>query len=786
MSNNINPSRGESEDDLSGYLNIYLDETDEQLDELVETMLVLEKDPQDESSLNAAFRLLHSMKGASGLMGFDQITVLTHHLETRFERLRSGRIQLDRTTVNLTLRCIDFLRQCNGRLRDGIDLSTPDELLEELHELEARAEEEVKAEIAEAGVAQPKAFAGSSSQATDSAPTDYTLPDLGTDYHIVIQFAADLQLKDLKAQSIATRLRSLGEIKATRPDLDDLESVLDLSQFDVILNTVHPHDQIIDFAVVEGVDRVEIRIPKDPDSPPIASWEPKSKPKPAVATASVPAPQIPPPSDKSEVSEDDQRRTDMPTKASGAKVVDTMRVDTERLDNLMNLAGELVVNRAQFIQVSEEIGPGLRKSGGAARSREFCDALTRTIGKLKREHAINAAGDWAPHIRELESGLHLMQEHTRVWEETRRCFGRLDEAIDQLSRVSDGLQRGVLGTRMVPVGPLFNRFKRVIRDLSQERDKQVELVIDGEATELDKRMIDVLGDPLVHLVRNSIDHGLETTDQRIAAGKPPISNIYLSARHRGNHVFITVRDNGRGIDVNKIRASLVKKNIKSREQAEAMSTADVIASIFHPGFSTADTVTDISGRGVGMDIVQSRIQEISGTIDITTVEGQGTTFTLKMPLTLAIVGSLLVRIHGSVFAIPKDDVREIVSIANSAIIDIRGMQTFEVRGEYMPLVCINKLFDWHHPKKSTATPSENSEIVILQSGGYPMGLRVDHSIGSQDVVIKSLEENFIGIDGLAGASILGNGEVALMLDVSALSKIAETNSRVPTEQPTLR
>ncbi len=772
-SSNYDPG-DEAEDDLAGYLNIYLDETEEQLDDLIETMLVLEQEPQNEVSLNGAFRLLHSMKGAAGMMGFDQITVLTHHLETRFERLRSGRIELDRITMNLTLRCIDFLRECNGRLRAGNELSTPDVLLEELRELEERAEKQVQSEIA------------------DEA---YHLPDLGADYHLLICFQRHVQLKDLKFQTVVARLGNLGEIKATRPDLDDSDSVLDMDSFDVILNTIHPHEQMLEAVRLDGVQRVELRVPRDADAEPLAVWEltpvvaqdatevavaiiaaePPVIETPVINTPATPLPSIER-SQPEHTAEPEKAST--PTKSASGKVVETVRVDIDRLDSLMNLAGELVVNRAQFIQVSEEIGPGLRKSSTVTRSREFCDSLVRTIAKLKehQEQSSAAGAEWTTHIRELESGLQLMQANAKIWEDSRRCFSHLDEAIDQLSRVSDSLQRGVLGTRMIPVGPLFNRFKRVIRDLSQERGKQVDLVIDGESTELDKRMIDALGDPLVHLVRNSIDHGLETIEKRIAAGKSPAGMISLSAKHRGNHVYIMVRDDGGGINVDKIRKSLVSKHGMTVEQADRLSADEVIQTIFQPGFSTADSITDVSGRGVGMDIVRARVEELSGSIEIETVLGEGTTFTLKMPLTLAIIGSLLVRIRGIVFAIPKDDVREIVSIATDKIISVNGKQTFAVRGEYTPLVCINTLFRWNQ-SSSMSEPvsppaSGHTEIAILQSGGRPMGLRVDQSIGSQDVVIKSLEENFVGIQGLAGASILGNGAVALMLDVAALQKMA--------------
>ncbi len=784
-------------DDLSQYLQMYVDETEEQLDDLVETMLVLEEYPHDDASLSAAFRLLHSMKGAAGMMGFDQITVLTHHLETRFERLRSGRIELDRVTMNLTLRCIDFLRQCNERLRQNADLATPDVLLKELRELEERTEHELAVE-SQRHVATDETQDTAVSDVRPREPTaeESTSPDvsisldLGTDYHVVIHINAHVTLKEIKARSVASLLDDLGEIKATRPDLAELEEAHELLVFDVILFTEHSPQRIIEVALVDGVDAIDVRQPRDSEAPSIAT----SRDRPQAVAPSTSEPDGPETEGDSIAGKDPgegSAQTDVPPestspKATGNKISETMRVDIDRLDQLMSLAGELVVNRAQFVQVAADIGIGLRRLRSVNRASDFRDTLTRTIERLRsgsREPSVEG-DDWSSLIQELESGRETLEQQNAVWEESRRHFGRLDDAIDQLSRVSDSLQRGVLGTRMVPVGPLFNRFKRVVRDLCQDRNKQVALLLDGESTELDKRMIDALGDPLVHLVRNSIDHGMKSTDERIAAGKPAEGTVSLSAQHRGNHVYIVIQDDGGGIDDAKIRKRLVDRGILDQNTAAQLSRSEAIRYIWHPGFSTAEQVTDVSGRGVGMDIVRSRITELAGTIETESTLGVGTTFMLKLPLTLAIISSLMVRIRGIVFAIPKDDVREIVLIPDDEIISIQGTRTFEVRGQYVPLITVDELFDWNRPESEATEETAGTEdqhfdfsrtmteIAILQSGDRMMGLKVDRSIGSQDVVIKSLSENFINIDGFAGASILGNGSVALMLDVAALLKMA--------------
>jgi two-component system chemotaxis sensor kinase CheA len=328
---------------------------------------------------------------------------------------------------------------------------------------------------------------------------------------------------------------------------------------------------------------------------------------------------------------------------------------------------------------------------------------------------------------------------------------------------------------MVPVAPLFNRFKRVVRDIALELGTKVRLELRGEKTELDKRMIDQLGDPLVHLVRNAIDHGIEPADVRARRGKPETGTIALEAAHSGNNVYITVRDDGGGLNAEKIRQRIVERGLATADVATGLAERDVIEHIWHPGFSTADSVSDISGRGVGMDIVKTRIAELNGAIDVQHAAGRGTTFTVRLPLTLAIIRSLLFRLRHGMFAVPIENVREIVSVPVDQIITIQGRQTFDVRGEFIPLVDIDDVFEWHAtgsapPESAGAADcarSQSENVVILHSAEKTIGLKVDELQGGQDIVIKSLAENFIPIRGLSGASILGDGSVCLLLDVGA-------------------
>ena len=821
-------------DALAEYLPIYLDETDEQLDDLVETLLVLEQQPGDKDSLSAAFRLLHSIKGASGMLGLDQITTLTHHLETRFERLRSGKTTLDRSTMNLTLRCVDFLRDCNEQLRSGDPLPVAEALLGQLRQLESEtAAEEDRQQRSESKPAAPPEVSDLVSEITSMPPEQFAQgkiaqgpielgkvevgkvaeepiensrsvsesaaassgdrqPDQTGDgdrepdgndaldgdsaidgneptpqtYHLVLRFGDELDREaavQLANQSVDAAAGA-GAILATRPEREDFADQIDHS-LDIIVQTTLSPDQLIDLTEHRSIQSLEVRVPREPDTDPLAvrersvtqsqSAEAKVETEPMRAEsmpaesepASVPSPEpAPEPAPEPPVAPEVVAPPVVPpVVASGRtaatappKVNETMRVDLQRLDELMNLAGELVVNRAQFVQVAEDV-----------------------------------AGDSPAHGR-----------HS-PW------AARLDEAVDRLTRVSDSLQRGVLGTRMVPVGPLLGRFKRVVRDLTDEVDKDIDLVITGDSTELDKRMIDALGDPLMHLIRNSVDHGIETKSDRIAAGKPPRGTIRLSADHSGNKVSITIADDGGGIDVRRIREKLVQKGLATSSAAAAMPVDDVIDSIFMPGFSTAASVTDISGRGVGMDIVRSRIGDLSGEVSVQSEAGQGTTFTITLPLTLAIVGSLLIQIGEVTFGIPTDGVREIVSVDRDRIETVGGRPMFDVRGQYLPMFEIDEIFDWHCPPRSSTKDTRSStkdtrgstndtrvstavQIVVLQSGQTRLGLRVDRAIGSRDVVIKSLSDHLTAIAGLAGATILGDGQVALMLDVGSLRTLTRS------------
>jgi two-component system chemotaxis sensor kinase CheA len=811
---------GDLSDDMAQYLQTFLDETEEQLDDLVENMLALERDATSTDDLNEAFRLIHSIKGSAGMMGFDSITMLTHHLENRFERFRSGLAQLDAPTMNLVLRCIDFLRQCNNRLRNREQLDSSVELLDELKRLEEQSVDRI-AEQLEPSAETPQTSATQELQSTSA--------QLGSDHalgeslvRMAVRFQPGLPLTDLKAQLIVSRLSRLGDVKSTQPDLDYLSDEEPFEGFEVCIETAEDLEQLRSAADVDGVQAIEFAgVQPDETSPSAAdqavSASDKSTAEHASLSTATDQQEIPPDQDNDvnldaphQVSDTlpdaiasnepiakptpvEQTSVSISQKASPqiapaekvtTKVAETMRVDIDRLDNLMNLAGELVVNRARFVQISGQINPALRKASMINRVRDFSDSLRHAIKHMESDEV--GERDWSTQVQQLRAGLELMDEQALVWDNGRHCFNQMSEAIDQLSRVSHSLQRGVLDTRMVPVGPLFGRFKRIVRDLSNQRGKKVDLLIRGEHTELDKRMIDELGDPLMHLVRNSLDHGMEHPDVRSGLGKAEVGTIVLEASHSGNNVYVHVRDDGGGIDVQKVKAKLIDKRILSEPEAADLSDQQAIDYIWHPGFSTAAEVTDVSGRGVGMDVVMTRINQLNGTIEVESTPRQGTVFAIRLPLTLAIINSLLVRLQHVTLSMPIDDVREIVSVHERDVVTVHGNQTIDVRDEFIPLVGIQDVFQWHGvdyghdaaaETKQNNSNCERVDVIILHAGGNAVGLRVDEILGSQDIVIKSLSDNFINIRGLSGASILGDGSVSLMLDVGTVIEMTIRTSR---------
>ncbi|MDR3618575.1 MAG: chemotaxis protein CheA [Paludisphaera borealis] len=769
---------------LSELLPFYLDETDENIAALNDSLLRLEQDPADAKALAEAFRMFHSIKGASVVMGFAPVNRLTHHLESLFDQLRNKKRTLDRPVLDLTFRCLDELRDYHRELRSG-----------------GQSERDLSGLVVdvEAAVKTPSTAPAAPPVAPPPAPA--VVPDVlpaippadGQEVVCVtVEFEPNLPLVDMKARLVASRLATRAHVVASQPPIEQLEEVESLAKFVVWVTGGGDFDELRALADVGGVARVHVETARQPEpeptpaavvTPTVEPPEPVTEPEPE-APASAPPPVAAVAAGEPAVG---------PKKA---KVAETIRVDSDRLDYLMNLAGELVINKARFVDIARSLdevfrGPNVKTL--ANETEERLDAILRGLDQV-----VGAAGGgrgtaaatgtavasdgsidrWAGQVRRLRDDFREIGGQLDRLRQGRDHLKTLSEAIHNLGRVTDGLQKGVLDTRMVPIGPLFERFRRVIRDLSHASGKEVVLRISGEKTELDKRMIDELSDPLIHMVRNSVDHGLEPPDVREAAGKARAGTVTLQAAQRGNSVVITVTDDGRGIDCERIRRKIAAKGLVSQAVADAMTERELVPYIWHPGLSTAETITEISGRGVGMDIVKNRIDNLSGGVDVRTTIGQGTVFTIRLPLTLAIMSSLLVRIEGEVYALPLDHIDEIVEISARQVFPVQGRPTIEIRKKIIALVSLSDLFHWGGERRPSTCDfhdldaSSKLRVVVVQNGETTIGLVVDQMIGMQEVVLKSLEKNYRTVSGLSGASILGDGRVSLILDVDAVIDLA--------------
>jgi len=712
-------------DDLAEFLGMYIDETGEQCEMLVQALLVLESDPHNASRLAESFRLIHSIKGAAALLGFDKITALAHHLESHFERLRSGTAVIDGPTIEVALRCIDYFRDCNERLRTGQTLESSNDLVETVKRLGETHQTTVPKPRSSPEPILPAPSVPSRNAdivATPPAPSPEPGPGLTPAGERVrrvrVRFAAGVPMADIKAELVLTRLGTIGRVIEVIPPQAEFASRAELRGVEFVLLTGADGAAITIAADVDGVERIEIDV--DP---------------PAELTPAA------------------------PTDTTAA--VETMRVGVDRLDVLLNLAGELIVSRARFVQLVSDMAPLFRKASVGGRSGDAVHSLREAVEVIVQ----SATGPVERARATCDSQLEKIEEQGRLWDEGHRRYAELVESVDHLTRVADSLQRGVLSTRMVPVGPLFNRFKRSVRDIAGELGKSVTLELSGEKTELDKRMIDELGDPLVHLVRNAIDHGIEPADVRLRRGKPETATVRLTAAHRGNSVIIMISDDGGGIDVDRIRDRAVSRGLIAADQAAGLSPKDLIAFIWKPGFSTAAAVSNISGRGVGMDIVRTKIESLNGSIDVESTPGSGSAFVIRLPLTLAIARCMLFRMESAVFAVPVENVREIISVAEENILSLGGRRVCDIRGEFLPLVNMDQVFTWSRGEVADAEPAA---VLVLHAGSRAIAAGVSVLLGTQDLVVKSLDENFQRIRGLGGASILGDGEVCLMLDVSAV------------------
>ncbi len=691
--------------DTNQYMEMFLEESREHLQSLNDGLLALENDPEEVSVVNDIFRNAHTIKGMSATMGFTKIAELTHDMENVFDLLRKEQMKVNPDIMDTLFKTIDSLEQMiesvgSGGPEDVVDITSFASKLSALASGKSISEAEpAPAPAAEAAPAAPAA--GSSIEYSDT-DKDVILEAANGGmhaYHIKVTLAAGCVLKSARTYMVMNSLDQVGEVVKSVPPAEDLEQEKFDQSFDVVVVTdseMKPiEDTLLSISEVDTVEMTDaVEEIKQLEAPAAAAAPAEAA---APAASNVPATTAPTaPAAKSAAPPAKKPAADAKKLKGGQSV----RVDIEKLDTLLNLMGELVINKVRL----EQIG------------------ITHRLTELT-------------------------------------------ETLEQMDRVTTDLQTVVMKVRMVPVGQVFNRFPRMVRDLAKELNKELNLTVEGEETELDRTVIDEIGDPIMHLLRNSLDHGLEHPDEREAKGKPRIGEVGLIARHEGNNVVIMVTDDGKGIDADVIRRKAVEKGMISQEEADSLDDADAVRLIFLPGFSTAEQITDVSGRGVGMDVVRSKIETLGGHVDVETKIDEGSVFKIKLPLTLAIIQALLVKVQEEMYAIPLGSIDSTINITQEDIKTVRNKEVIVLRGQIIPII---RLGDVLNVPRVNEKDNDDIFVVVVHIGERKAGIVVDNLIGQQEIVIKTLGKLLAGLKVISGATVLGDGRVAMILDVSAL------------------
>ena len=765
-----------------GHLRDFIEEANENSEDLSNGLLELEKNPENSDDLvNDLFRYFHNLKGNSGIIGFNELNSLTHEAETLLNRTRKGELPVTQGLIDTLLRCVDIIDTLVSKIDSATGQVVKLDLTEILTVLRHAVEHgEFPSATKEAfqPAAKPADEPAAEVEETEEAP-EYDKEDMEIFVVTVTQqrVAVELAVKELEKdsaqvdyinslyRSLVTTQNSCSYMQYDKPRVQaertaglvdsgrsadmDFSLMLDLliQEIEILNDMVDAELSVFGISIdteaeLKGVGEpepkeelsIDLELPESgntdtpvsfvanalteevvedtpappaPEQPAVTTPAPEPKPEPA-PVAKAPSEKAEPKTAAPKTDSAEKGTKDKAAKQKSApqkpKSSSTIRVDHEKLDHLMNLIGELIINRNRYTMLARNL-----EDGQNVDLQEIAQSLTETTYAM--------------------------------------------------ARISDDLQDTIMKVRMVPVSSVFSRFPRLVRDLSRKSGKQVDLIMEGEETELDKSVVEVIGDPLVHLIRNAMDHGVESEEDRIKANKPAKGTVHLRAYYRGNSVAIEIEDDGKGIDPEKMREVAVRKGIVSAEEAKALDDREAMELIFAPGFSSAETITDISGRGVGMDVVRTNIKNLKGSVAISSELGKGTRFTLTLPLTLAIIDALMVNVAGEEFAIPLDAVSETTKIEASRLTDVNGRKAVTLRGEVLGVVYMSDLLDLPREEDPDVL-----SVVVIHDNDRRLGIVVDKLHERQEIVIKPLGEYLGDLKGISGATIMGDGSVILILD----------------------
>lgn len=679
--------------DMSQYLQLFIEESQEHLQNLNRHLLELEKEPENLAIVNEIFRVAHTLKGMAGTMGFNKVSTLTHDMENVLQEIRSGKMAINSKIVDVLFQCLDILENyvesivnsgsegdkdshevivlLNNILNSPLEAPKPSEIQHSQQNLQDQED---------AGVAIDEYSQNIINKAVEMGLHAFT---------IYIKLSEACVLKSARAFIIFKTLEKFSDIIKSEPKVQDIEDEKFDFEFTVAVVSKHPRDILFkELDSIAEISQINIKEISSKQATQEVTIKPEIKTNESIAASITEQLQ----QKKEEVQSGGEQ-------ISRPKTGKTVRVDIDRLDHLMNLVSELIIIKTQLEDIKE------------TNSQNY------------------------------------------------------SETVDYLERISTSIHDAVMKVRMVPVEVVFNRFPRMIRDLSKELNKEIALNMFGAKTEVDRTVIDEIGDPLIHLLRNSADHGIETPDKRRSNNKPVEGTINLIAYHDGNDVVIEVQDDGDGIDVERVKKKAIDRGLVAEEIADSLTQKEITDFLFRPSFSTADKVTDISGRGVGLDVVKTKIESLGGTVEVETAKGKGTTFIIRLPLTLAIIQGLMVLLGNEKYAIPLSSIKEIINIQPEEIKQVQNQEVFLLRNNVIPIVRLSQVLE---VPAVAMKPKKYTTVVVVKKGEKLFGLVVDRLLGQQEIVIKSMNSHLSHIKGFVGATILGDGQVALILDISSL------------------
>ncbi|HOT44950.1 MAG TPA: chemotaxis protein CheW [Spirochaetota bacterium] len=733
---------------LGEYQDIFLEEADEQLQELNQNLLELEKNPENLEIINNIFRAAHSLKSSAAFVGLNELSDLAHMMENLLQGIRDGSMGITPEIIDIIFKCFDEIHNVIDTIASG---EKPEQDLQWLID-------DIKA-ICEKSTKPKKEDRKAAREIVTDGPHQYEVPktlldadarkkikhglDHGKSCCEVTVFIDDkAQMKWVKAQLVVNNLGKIGEIVATFPSMEDMGDDGMNNVVKIVLLTDQPGEDVRRAANIDLIHRIDIRTIRlsKKDGKLMLQFS------------------------DSETFYGDQ----LLAEGGGSAAAGAVRGETET-------AGikEEIEDAAEDEEEEEEGAEADHAVKGADKDAKKKVAMLKTVKVSidKLDLLLNNVGE----LVIANSGFFKLYEEMRKISEEKSIINEFKSRMEQMSRIAKDLQSGIMKTRMVPIGQVFTRFRRLVRDLAKEFNKDVELIIKGEDTELDKKVIDSIGEPLLHLLRNAVDHGIETAAERKKLGKSETAHITMNAYQSGNQIFVDVSDDGRGLNLEQIKRKAVAMGLATPEMISSMDDQDIYNYIFTPGFSTAEKITDISGRGVGMNVVKEIVSELNGSVSIETELGMGTRFVLSFPITLAIIPAIMVKVRNEMYAIPLTDVIETIKISQSDITTIEGHEVINLRGEILSLLRLSRFINL----ESALGPDDKMPVVVVGFGSRKIGLIVDYLEGKLEIVIKSLEQNYKTVEGLAGASILGDGSICLILDISSMiNKVILEQDRV--------